>query len=141
MLEYALQMYRVIVDMRPYSTDNSRAEYAEHEKYSVPDRRRFQAIVGRIFSQYVRETVGALLSRGDIGFSTCWEHIVLHEARYDKLLLLFFSYARRDRDAYLKQFYLDLVDMVRRRGGIIEETIGFFDSEDIEPGEGVAGSS
>jgi FxsC-like protein len=47
----------------------------------------------------------------------------------------FLSYARLDRDEYLKRFYKDLTSQVRSLGGLDEEDIGFFDGEDIEPGE------
>ena len=48
----------------------------------------------------------------------------------------FISYARLDRDEYLKRFYNDLCRTVRQLAGLSEEEhIGFFDAEDIEPGE------
>jgi FxsC-like protein len=47
----------------------------------------------------------------------------------------FFSYARLDRDPYLKKFYNELVDSVRVNAGGNRGEIGFFDTEDIEPGQ------
>ncbi len=47
----------------------------------------------------------------------------------------FFSYARFDKDPYLKRFYDDLVDCVRVNAGGGRERIGFFDSESIELGQ------
>lgn len=47
----------------------------------------------------------------------------------------FFSYARLDRDPYLKKFYSELADSVRVNAGGSREEIGFFDTEDIEPGQ------
>ena len=46
----------------------------------------------------------------------------------------FLSYARLDRDPYLKRFYEDLREAVRRLAGLEGEDIGFFDAEGIEPG-------
>lgn len=47
----------------------------------------------------------------------------------------FFSYARLDRDEYLKKFFDDLKNEVRLLSGELnEEAVGFFDGEDIEPG-------
>jgi FxsC-like protein len=61
-----------------------------------------------------------------------------------ELYWFFLSYARADtkNDAYLKKFYEDLNERVRfLSGGMIDveskvvvDTIGFFDTEDIEPG-------
>ena len=47
----------------------------------------------------------------------------------------FLSYARLDSDPYLKRFYKNLTSTVRRLVGDNEENIGFFDCEDIKPGD------
>lgn len=47
----------------------------------------------------------------------------------------FFSYARLDRDPYLKKFYNELADTVRLKVGGNRDEVGFFDAEDIEPGQ------
>ncbi len=48
----------------------------------------------------------------------------------------FFSYARLDRDDYLKKFFDDLKNEVRLLSGELNpDAVGFFDSEEIEPGE------
>lgn len=47
----------------------------------------------------------------------------------------FFSYARLDRDEYLKKFFEDLRNEVRVLSGELNENaVGFFDGEEIEPG-------
>ncbi|QQS48236.1 MAG: TIR domain-containing protein [Acidobacteriota bacterium] len=47
----------------------------------------------------------------------------------------FFSYARLDRDEYLKKFFEDLKNEVRVLSGELkEDAVGFFDGEEIEPG-------
>ncbi len=48
----------------------------------------------------------------------------------------FFSYARADRDPYMVKFHDDLANEVRLNAGeTTSADIGFFDSQDIEPGE------
>src|SRR5947199_6132544 len=47
----------------------------------------------------------------------------------------FFSYARDDREDYLKKFYDELVDSVRVNAGGSREEIGFFDTENIQLGQ------
>lgn len=49
--------------------------------------------------------------------------------------LFFLSYARLDRDKYLKRFYNDLAQEVRTLTGIEQQHAGFFDAQDIEPGD------
>ena len=47
----------------------------------------------------------------------------------------FFSYARLDRDDYLKKFFEDLKAEVRTQSGELNpDAVGFLDVEDIEPG-------
>ncbi len=49
---------------------------------------------------------------------------------------VFFSYARANNDAYLKQFFDDLSQEVRDRRGLPKEAVvGFFDQREIELGE------
>lgn len=47
----------------------------------------------------------------------------------------FFSYARDDRDPYLKKLYDELVDSVRVNVGGSREEVGFLDTVDTKPGE------